>query len=96
VARRSHPITRGLPRSFRITDEFYEFTAPVPPRTRVLVRLDPESVPDEGGRDVPLVWARRYGKGRVFYNALGHALESWEHPLNRRIIARGVSWALSG
>jgi uncharacterized protein len=95
VARGPHPITRRLPRSFRITDEFYEFAAPVPPRTRVLVRLDPESVPDEAGQDVPLVWARRYGKGRVFYNALGHPPESWEHRLNRRILTRGVSWALS-
>jgi type 1 glutamine amidotransferase len=61
----------------------------------VLVRLDPESVPDEAGQDLPLVWARRYGAGRVFYDALGHSLESWEHRLHRRILARGVAWALA-
>ena len=32
VARRQHPVTSGLPRSFTLTDEFYEFRAPVPPR----------------------------------------------------------------
>jgi type 1 glutamine amidotransferase len=95
VARRPHAVTRGLPRSFRLTDEFYEFAAPVPARTRVLVRLDPESVPDEGGRNLPLVWARRYGEGRVFYDALGHPTATWQHPLHRRILTRGVAWALT-
>src|SRR6185436_5874454 len=28
VAPRPHPVTRGLPRTFSLTDEFYEFTAP--------------------------------------------------------------------
>ena len=77
-----------------MTDEFYEFMAPVPPRTHVLVRLDPRSVPDEKGTDVPLVWARRYGAGRVFYNALGHLPESWDDRLQRRIVRRGLEWAL--
>jgi type 1 glutamine amidotransferase len=94
VSRRAHPVTRGLPRSFTLTDEFYEFEGPVPARTRVLLRLDPDSVPDEAGRDMPLVWARRYGEGRVFYDALGHQPATWEHRLNRRILARGVAWAL--
>jgi type 1 glutamine amidotransferase len=94
VARRPHPVTRGLPNSFSLTDEFYEFAAPVPASTRVLIRLDPESVPDEVGRDIPLVWARRYGKGRVFYDALGHPPATWEHRLHRRVLARGVAWAL--
>jgi type 1 glutamine amidotransferase len=94
VARRPHPITRGLPPSFTLTDEFYEFAAPVPSDARILVRLDPESVPDEAGQDVPLVWARRYGQGRVFYDALGHPPATWEHRLHRRMLARGVAWAL--
>jgi type 1 glutamine amidotransferase len=94
LAGRPHPVTRGLPRSFTLTDEFYEFEAPVPAHTRVLVRLDPESVPDEAGRDLPLVWARRFGEGRVFYDALGHPSATWENPLHRRMLARGVAWAL--
>jgi type 1 glutamine amidotransferase len=94
VVGRPHAVTRGLPRSFILTDEFYEFDAFVPEHTRVLGRLAPESVGDEGGRDLPLVWARRYGKGRVFYNALGHLNETWRHRTFRRLVARGVAWAL--
>jgi uncharacterized protein len=89
-------FTRGLPSSFRLTDEFYEFASPVPRGTRVLVRLDPDSVPDEMGSDLPLIWTRRYGRGRVFYDALGHPPESWHDPVNSRILARGVAWAMAG
>jgi type 1 glutamine amidotransferase len=89
-----HPITRGMPRSFPITDEFYEFAAPPPAGTRVLARLDPDSVADELGEDLPLVWARRFGDGRVFYNALGHPRETWGNRSFRRLTSRGVRWAL--
>jgi uncharacterized protein len=95
IVRRRDPITRGLPRSFRLTDEFYEFDSPVPAGTRVLVRLDPTSVPDEVGTELPLVWTRRYGRGRVFYDALGHPPETWQDPVNSRLLARGVAWALA-
>jgi type 1 glutamine amidotransferase len=96
VAGRRHPVTRGLPRSFDLTDEFYEFAAPLPARTRVLVHLDPGSVSDELGQKLPLVWARRFGEGRVFYNALGHLQETWRHRIFRRLVARGATWALGG
>jgi uncharacterized protein len=96
IIEQRNDITRGLPRSFRLTDEFYEFASPVPTRTRVLVRLDPDSVPDEMGTDIPLVWTRRYGSGRVFYDALGHQPQTWHDAVNTRILARGVAWALAG
>jgi type 1 glutamine amidotransferase len=88
-------ITRGLPSSFRLTDEFYEFASPVPRGTTVLLRLDPDSVPDEMATDLPLVWTRQYGRGRVFYDALGHPPETWQDPMNSRLLARGVAWALA-
>ena len=90
VAPRPHPVTRGLPRTFSLTDEFYEFTAPPPEGARVLLRLDPGSVSDELGSDVPLVWARRYRRGRVFYDALGHSPETWRDPHFRLMMKRGL------
>jgi uncharacterized protein len=91
---RRNPITRGLGPALTITDEFYEFTAPPLPGTRVLLRLDPGSVSDEMGQDLPLVWTRRYGRGRVFYDALGHVPETWEGRAHRLILSRGIAWAL--
>jgi type 1 glutamine amidotransferase len=94
VQARHHPVTRGFPRVLTITDEFYEFTAPVAPGTRVLMRLDPDSVTDETRLGVPLVWTRRYGHGRVFYDALGHTTGTWKLRAHRLILARGIAWAL--
>ena len=94
VSGRPHPVTRGLPRSFLLFEEFYEFTAAPLPGSRVLLRLDPTSVDDELGQDLPLVWTRRYGKGRVFYDALGHFGATWRHPRHSRLVRRGLAWAL--
>ena len=94
VSGRPHPVTRGLPRSFPLFEEFYEFTAPPLPGSRVLVRLDPASIDGELGRDLPLVWTRRYGRGRVFYDALGHFGATWRHQLHSRLARRGLAWAL--
>jgi uncharacterized protein len=94
VAGRPHPITRGTPETFSLTDEFYEFASPPPKGTRVLVRLDPGSVSDELGQELPLVWTRRYGRGRVFYDGLGHVTETWRDHNFRRVLRRGLAWAL--
>ena len=38
IVRKRDAITRRLPPTFRLTDECYEFAAPVPPGRKVLVR----------------------------------------------------------
>lgn len=94
VEDRRHPVTRGLPASFRLLEEFYEFTSSPRPRVHVLLRLDPASVDDELRPDVPLAWTRRFGRGRVFYDALGHFPETWSDPRHSRLASRGLRWAL--
>ncbi len=89
-----HPTMRRLPRAFRILEEFYEFVSPPRRRARVLVSLDPASISNEMGADHPLVWARRYGRGRVFYDALGHFKATWSDPVHRRLLADGLDWAV--
>ncbi len=42
---------------------------------------------------MPVVFKRRFGKGRVFYSALGHAPAEFEHPQARAILLRGLLWA---
>ena len=89
-----HPTMRRLPRAFRILEEFYEFVSPPRRRAHVLVSLDPASISNEMGADHPLVWARRYGRGRVFYDALGHFKATWADPVHRRLLADGLDWAV--
>ncbi|OJG00078.1 ThuA domain-containing protein [Pararhizobium antarcticum] len=42
---------------------------------------------------MPVVWKRRYGKGRVFYSSLGHQAKEFDVPEMRTIFRRGASWA---
>lgn len=86
----NNPATRGLPRRFRMYEEFYVFKHDPRPQVHVLVRLD--TGPD--GPDRPLVWCRRFGEGRVYYDALGHYAATWENPIQLTLAAGGIDWAV--
>jgi type 1 glutamine amidotransferase len=70
-------------RSFAITDEFYVFRGRA--KRHVVARV-------HGG--APLVWWRRYGRGRVFYDGLGHFVATWSDANQRGLVADGLRWAL--
>lgn len=84
-----HPLVRDLP-GFRLDDEVYGN-----------LTLEPDVVPLMQARAIdtdagwhPVLWERRYGRGRVVYSALGHDLASISHPVHAEIIARSARWAL--
>jgi type 1 glutamine amidotransferase len=89
VEDRGTPVTRALPASFTIHEEFYVFTDDPRPRVHVLVRLHTP----RGGPDRPLVWCRRSGGGRVFYDALGHFPQTWSDSRQLVLVAGGIAWA---
>jgi len=82
-------ITSGLGSSFRLKDEFYVFRRDPRPRVHVLVRL----ATSPHGPERPLVWCRRDGGGRVFYDAFGHYPQSWSDPRLIRLADAGLRWA---
>jgi type 1 glutamine amidotransferase len=45
------------------------------------------------GVTMPVVWKRRWGKGRVFYCSLGHVAADFDVPEAREIVRRGLLWA---
>ena len=49
--------------------------------------------PVTAGVTMPVVFKRRFGEGRIFYTALGHAPEELEHVAARTILERGLLWA---
>jgi type 1 glutamine amidotransferase len=96
VEDRSHPATKHLGESFEITDEIYQFKGPYSrERLRILMKLDPELA---GGkrkdRDNALAWAHEYGKGRVFYTALGHRPEVWKDERFQKHLLGGLRYVL--
>jgi putative heme-binding domain-containing protein len=47
----------------------------------------------EDGAAQPLIWTRTQGKGRVFVSILGHYNWTFDDPLFRLLILRGLCWA---
>lgn len=52
-----------------------------------------EHVEEIDGVVMPVVWKRRFGKGRVFYSSLGHVADEFQVPQMRTIFERGALWA---
>lgn len=50
------------------------------------------SAPEEGQMR-PLIWIRHQGKGRVCVNILGHYTWTFDDPLFRILLLRGICWA---
>jgi uncharacterized protein len=93
IVDRQHPITRGL-EDFEATDEEYCHTLVPDVERHVLGRFKnrPENSRDPNGPR-EMLWTREIGKGRLFYNALGHNEESWNHPTWQELNVRGIRWA---
>ena len=44
----------------------------------------------------PLAWARKEGKGRVYYNAMGHREDVWTSERFQKMLAGAITWAAGG
>ena len=44
--------------------------------------------------EFPSTWARRQGKGRVFYTSLGHREDVWTNPVFQAIALGGFAWVM--
>jgi type 1 glutamine amidotransferase len=42
---------------------------------------------------MPQVWTKLYGRGRVFYSALGHNAAVFDTPQTLELMRRGFLWA---
>ncbi len=98
-----NPIVGFLAPSFRIADEIYVFRNFSPLHSHVLLRLDTSSVDLKKAKETrdhettyPLAWVRSYGKGRVFYIALGHRNEVWRDERFQKLLVNGIHWATGG
>jgi uncharacterized protein len=93
------PLVAFLGRSLQIEDEIYQIRDFDAAGSRVLLRLDPSSVDvtKEGTQQRPygwpLAWARAYGRGRVFYTALGHEEAVWRDQRFQQLLINAIAWA---
>lgn len=85
-------ITKGL-NDFSIRSEQYYLH--IDPTVKVLATttFSGEHARWIEGAIMPVVWKKRYGKGRVFYSSLGHVMKDFETPEVLEIQKRGIKWA---
>lgn len=89
---RDDPATTTLPRTWRITDEPYDFRSV--PDARVLAVLDESTYSGGGmGVDHPIVWSRSIGAGRSFYVGLGHPAALYADPDFRALLLGAIRYA---
>jgi hypothetical protein len=97
VEDREFPAMRHFPATFQIWEEIYQAKTFSREHSRVLMRLDmtKADLTAKGVRheEVPLAWVHNYGKGRVFYCALGHPPEVWQRADVRNMWVDAVKWA---
>jgi uncharacterized protein len=96
----SFPAMKGFGASFTINDEIYQFKDFSRDTVRVLARLDASKLDLASRRvhrtdqDFAVAWARDYGKGHVFYSALGHRPEVWDRQDVQTMYLEALKWSM--
>lgn len=97
VTQEDHPITRGIT-PFEVSSEQYYMH--VDPAVKVLAttRFPIADGPHlrNGEVDMPVIWTKMWGGGRVFYNSLGHRAAMMAEEPTYTIVKRGFVWAADG
>jgi type 1 glutamine amidotransferase len=88
------PITEGITNFEVSSEQYYMHIDPavkVLATTRFPVADGPHMLNDPV--DMPVIWTKRYGQGKVFYNSLGHHADVVASEPNLTIMRRGFAWA---
>lgn len=87
-----HPITRGLSDFAMHSEQYYMH---VDPAVQVLATTVFSGEVDGwiDGVEMPVVWLKRFGEGKVFYSSLGHVNADLAVPEAKEMLRRGMVWA---
>ena len=89
-----HPITDGIAEFAVNTEQYYMH---VDPALVVLMSTFAAPIDNPNGParsvEMPVVWTKRWGAGRVFYSALGHSPDVVTAQPHFEIVRRGFLWA---
>jgi len=91
-----HPVTKGLPDTITMTDEWYEFNKSPRPNVRVLASADESTyTQNKPMGDHPLVWVNEKYK-RFIYVGVGHDSTAYANPPYAKLLTNAVVWAAGG
>jgi type 1 glutamine amidotransferase len=89
------PGFEHVPSEFAFQEEWYslkDFTSDI----HVLTVIDAPAMKgvEYQRPPYPTTWARKEGKGRIWFTAMGHREDVWTNPLFQNILVGGIKWAL--
>lgn len=92
-----HPTAKNVTDNWKIADEWYVFCNLNKANLHVIALMDPA---DERGRQemynipaYPVMWCRTVGKGRAYYDAMGHREDVWDNDQWRKVAGDAILWA---
>jgi type 1 glutamine amidotransferase len=91
ITRPNDPIVKGIHSFCLYSDQYYMLTDP---SNEVLATttFSGDHLWWIEGTVIPVVWKRRWDKGRVFYCSIGHRLDDLKVPQINEIMRRGFLW----
>ena len=97
IADSSSPLVDGINDFTVKTEHYYLLTDP---GNEILATTDFPITPwyhsTHKKVTMPVVWTKRWGLGRVYYNALGHQDNIFDIPEAAELMKRGLLWAAEG
>ena len=85
-----HPITKGVPAEFEITDELYNYN-PDPAATPIEVLATATSTQKPG--TYPQVFIVKHPKAKIVGLTLGHDAKAHDHTDYIKLLVNAVKWA---
>lgn len=97
VEDRTHPVMRGIPKSFIIRkDEWYTYDKSPRPNVRVLASVDEGSYSPQSDikmGDHPVVWTNPHYKARNVYIFMGHSPVLFDDAAYKQLFTNAIFWA---
>lgn len=91
---KNHPVTRGLPAAFKVTDELYHVT--LDPRGAATEVLAQTSLAPGTQQTYPSIWIVKHPKARIVALAPGHDGRVHELPAFKQLLVNSVACAAGG
>ncbi len=99
-------LSANMPSKWSHTDEWYIFLEnPRKKNFDILYTINGDLIKPDGnvsllvsdknfgmGKDHPVAWSKKIGKGKTFYTSMGHDETAWKNENFVRLIENGIKW----
>ena len=87
-------VVKGMKTFHMKSEQYYMHVDPAVKVLATTVFSGGEAAPWIRGVEMPVVWKKMYGEGRVFYSSLCHVASDFDVPEALEIMKRGIEWAV--